>query len=89
MHIPKRGEPLPIGKALNKPRVLLGLSLPAWMAMAFVTITVFLLGFKVLAVLSFPMLMGGTWLMVRKHPKMFELWNLSFTQKSYYDPRKH
>jgi hypothetical protein len=31
---------------------------------------------------------GACWLIVRKHPKMFQLWGLSFTQKSYYDPRK-
>lgn len=26
---------------------------------------------------------------VRKHPKMFQLWGLSLTQTSYYDPRKY
>jgi hypothetical protein len=31
----------------------------------------------------------GAWLIVRKHPKMFQLWGLSLSQKSYYDPRKH
>ena len=67
----------------------LGLDLTAWMAIVFVTVTVFLVGFRMLAILSFPTLAGGAWLIVRKHPKMFQLWGLSLNQKSYYDPRKH
>jgi hypothetical protein len=59
------------------------------MAIAFVTVTVFLVGFRMLAILSFPMMVGTAWLIVRKHPKMFQLWGLSLNQKSYYDPRKH
>jgi hypothetical protein len=66
----------------------LGLDLTAWMVIVFMTITVFLVGFRMLAILSFPMLTGGAWMIVRKHPKMFQLWGLSFTQRSYYDPRK-
>jgi hypothetical protein len=58
------------------------------MVIVFMTITVFLVGFRMLAILSFPMLTGGAWMIVRKHPKMFQLWGLSFTQRSYYDPRK-
>ena len=79
---------MPINPALNKPRAKLGLDLSAWMSIVFVTITVFLVGFRMLAILSFPLLLGGTWLIVRKHPKMFQLWGLSFMQRSYYDPRK-
>jgi hypothetical protein len=41
-----------------------------------------------IAIFSFPMMAGGAWLIVRKHPKMFQLWGLSLNQKSYYDPRK-
>ena len=77
MHTTKRGEPLRINQALNRPR-----------AIAFVCVTVFLVGFRIVAVLAFPMLAGGAWLIVRKHPKMFQLWGLSLNQKSYYDPRK-
>ena len=88
MHMTKRGEPLPINAALNRPRAKLGLDLSAWMAIVFVTVTVFLVGFRMLAILSFPTMAIGAWLIVRKHPKMFELWGLSLTQKSYYDPRK-
>jgi len=84
----KRGEPLPINQALNRPRAKLGLDLTAWMAIAFVCVTVFLVGFRILAIVSFPMMAGGAWLIVRKHPKMFQLWGLSLNQKSYYDPRK-
>jgi hypothetical protein len=34
MHMTKRGEPLPINQALNRPRAKLGLDLSAWMAEA-------------------------------------------------------
>jgi type IV secretory pathway VirB3-like protein len=89
MHMTKRGEPLPINQALNRPRAKLGLDLSAWMAIVFVTVAVFLVGFRMLAIMSFPMMAGGAWLIVRKHPKMFQLWGLSLSQKSYYDPRKY
>ena len=36
MHTTKRGEPLPINQALNRPRAKLGLDLSAWMAIVFV-----------------------------------------------------
>jgi hypothetical protein len=39
--------------------------------------------------IAFPALATSAWLVVRKHPKMFELWCLSLSQRSYYDPRKH
>ena len=84
----KRGEPLPINQALNRPRAKLGLDLTAWMAIVFVSVAVFLAGFRLLAVLAFPTLVIAAWLIVRKHPKMFQLWGLSLTQKSYYDPRQ-
>jgi type IV secretory pathway VirB3-like protein len=85
----RRGEPLPINQALNRPRAKLGLDLSTWMVIVFVTVTVFLAGFRMLAIWSFPMLSLGAWLVVRKHPKMFQLYGLSLTQKPYYDPRKH
>ena len=84
----KRGELSPINQALNRPRAKLGLDLSAWMAIVFVCVTVFLVGFRMLAILIFPTLAGGAWLIVRNHPKMFQLWGLSLSQKSYYDPRK-
>ena len=52
MHTTKRGEPLPINQALNRPRAKLGLDLSAWMAIVFVCVTVFLVGFRMLAILS-------------------------------------
>lgn len=85
----KRGEPLPINGAMNRSRTKLGLDLTAWMGIVFVTATIFLVGFRLLALFSFPLLTGGAWLIVRKHPKMFQLWGLSWKQKAYYDPRKH
>lgn len=84
----KRGEPLPINQALNRPRAKLGLDLTAWMAIVFVSVTVFLAGFRTVAMLSFPALVLAAWLIVRKHPKMFQIWGLSLSQKSYYDPRQ-
>ena len=89
MHTTKRGEPLPINQALNRPRAKLGLDLSTWMAIVFVNVTVFLVGFRMLAILSFPTMAGAAWMIVRKHPKRFQLWGLSLNQKSYYDPRKY
>ena len=89
MNTTKRGEPQAINPAMNRPRAKLGLDLSAWMAIVFVCVTVFLVGFRMLAILSFPTLAGGAWLIVRNHPKMFQLWGLSLSQKSYYDPRKY
>ena len=85
----RRGESLPINQALNRPRAKLGLDLTAWMAIVFVSVTVFLAGFRLVAMLAFPALAISAWLIVRKHPKMFQLWGLSLSQKSYYDPRKY
>ena len=84
----KRGEPLPINQAMNRGRTKLGLDLPTWLSISFVVIAVFLAGFRLMAILTFPTLAGGAWLIVRKQPKMFNLWGLSLKQKSYYDPRK-
>lgn len=84
----RRGEPQAINQALNRPRAKLGLDLTAWMAISFVCIAVFLVGFRLLAMLTFPTLAIGAWLIIRKHPKMFQLYGLSLGQKSYYDPRK-
>ena len=85
----RRGEPQAINQALNRPRAKLGLDLTAWMAIVFVCTAVFLVGFRLLAMMAFPMLGASAWLIIRKEPKMFQLWGLSLGQKSYYDPRKH
>ena len=84
----KRGEPLPINQALNRPRAKLGLDLTAWMAIVFVCVTVFLVGFRLLAMLAFPTLAVAAWLIVRQHPTMSHLWGLSLSQRSYYDSRQ-
>ena len=88
MPVTKRGEPLPINQALNRSRAKLGLELETWMVIVFVSATAFLVGFRLLAILSFPTLAFGAWLIVRKHPKMFHLYGLSWSQHDYYDPRK-
>ncbi len=77
-----------INQALNKPREKLGLTLPTWLVIVMVSVLAFLAGFHMFAVVSFPLLATGCWLVVRKQPKMFQLWGLSLSQKSYYDPRK-
>jgi len=89
MHTPKRGEPLPINQALNRSRAKLGLELSTWMVIVFVGVAAFLAGFRMLALLSFPTLAALAWFIVRNHPKMFQLWGLGLSQKSYYDPRKY
>ncbi|WP_263385780.1 VirB3 family type IV secretion system protein [Granulicella arctica] len=50
----KRGEALPINQAMNRSRTKLGLELSAWMAIVFVSVSVFLVGFRMLAVISLP-----------------------------------
>ena len=84
----KRGEPLPINSALNKPRTKLGLELSTWMSIAFVSATVFLVGLRLVALLTFAALSGAAWAIARKHPKMLQLWFLRWQQKAYYDPRQ-
>jgi type VI protein secretion system component VasF len=84
----KRGEPVAINQALNKPRQKLGLSLPIWMGIVIASLLVLLLRFFFLSILIFIAITATCWVIVRKHPKMFQLWGLSFAQKSYYDPRK-
>jgi type IV secretory pathway VirB3-like protein len=84
----RRGEPQAINQALNRPRAKLGLDLTAWMAIIFVCVAVFLVGFRLVAMMAFPTLAVGAWFIIRKRPKMFQLWGLSLNQKSYYDPRK-
>jgi hypothetical protein len=54
-----------------------------------VNVTVFLVGFRLPAMLGIPTMAAGSWLIVRKHPKMFQLWGLGLSQKSFYDPRNH
>ncbi len=84
----KRGTPLPINQAMNRSRTKLGLELGTWMVIVFVSIAVFLAGFRMAAMVSFPLMLACAWLIVRKHPKMFQLWGHTFQQKPYYDPRK-
>ena len=84
----KRGEPLPINQAMNRSRAKLGLDLSAWLSILFISIVIFVVGFRMVALLLFPTMVAGAWLTVRNHPKMFQLWGHSLLQKSYYDPRK-
>jgi type IV secretory pathway VirB3-like protein len=89
MLVTKRGEPLSINQALNKPRTKLGLDVPTWMSILFVSATLFLAGARITAILIFLALVLGAWIVARKHPKMFQLWFLRWRQKAHYDPRKY
>jgi type IV secretory system VirB3-like protein len=84
----KRGEPLPVNSALNTPRTKLGLDLTVWGFIVFVSVAAFLIGLRMVAVLSFPTLAITIWLILRKHPRYFQLWILRWEQYAYYDPRK-
>lgn len=84
----KRGEPLEINSAMNDSRTKLGLDLTAWAIIVFISIVIFLVGFHVFALISFPTLSFTIWLILRKHPKYFQLWVLRWEQKAYYDPRQ-
>ncbi|RRA50447.1 VirB3 family type IV secretion system protein [Acidipila sp. EB88] len=88
MALTGRGKLLPINGALNASRKKLGLEMSAWIVIIFVGVVAFLAGYKLLAVVLVPVLAGIAWAISRKHPKMFQLWNLGFRQGSYYDPRK-
>lgn len=88
MALTGRGELQPINGALNASRKKLGLEMSAWIVIIFVGVIAFLVGYKLLAIALVPMLAAIAWAIGRKHPKMFQLWNLGFRQSSYYDPRK-
>ena len=53
MQLTKRGEPIAINQALNKPRQKLGMSLPIWMGIVIVSLLALLLRHFVLSVLIF------------------------------------
>jgi hypothetical protein len=67
---------------MNRPRAKLGLDLSASMAITFVTVTFFLVGFRMIAIVGFPMMAVSAWLIVRKHPKMFQLWASASTRRA-------
>jgi len=52
MYVAKRGEPLPINQALNRPRVKPRLDISTWMVIVFVSVTGFLPGFRTIAIFS-------------------------------------
>jgi len=59
------------------------------LSIAFVSATVFLFGYRLIALLTFAALAGAAWVIIRKHPKMLQLWFLRWRQHAYYDPRKY
>lgn len=67
MHTTKRGKPLQINGALNRARTKLGLELSAWMSIVFVTVTVFLAGFKYFE------LVASAWLQIYPFDEPFDL----------------
>jgi hypothetical protein len=56
------GFRLRLNQAMNRSRTKNGLELTTWMVIVFVSITVFLVGFRILALISFPVLVAAAWL---------------------------
>ena len=52
------------------------------MVIVFLSIAVFLVGFRLTAMATFPTLVGVAWFITRKHPRMFQLWGHSLNQKA-------
>jgi hypothetical protein len=84
----KRGEPERIIAALGWNRKKFGLDLYIWLAMIVLSVLVFLLGFRIAAFVSFPVLLVFSQLAVRVHPEIFKLWAHGLVQKDHYDPRR-
>ncbi len=84
----RRGEPVAINQALNKPRTQARVELANLDGHCDCVVAGSPASVLLLSILIFLSITAVCWLIVRKHPKMFQLWGLSFTQKSYYDPRK-
>jgi len=88
MHISRRGTPIKINQSLNKERSLLGISLSIWVWIILASALAFVLGFHLLAMVFFALLVLGCKLAIMHDPKFFHLWLHSLEQRSYYDPRK-
>jgi type IV secretory pathway VirB3-like protein len=84
----RRGIPVEINSALNKPTTKFGIDYRLLGICLFVSITVFLFASKILSCLLLPMMVLCGNLLTRKEAKMFRLWLLSFRQASFYDPGK-
>ncbi len=84
----RRGEPLPINQAMNRPRAKLGLDLPTWMAIVFVNVTVFLVGFRLLAILSFPTMAVAAWLKARSTACCSSSKRLETVRRCHPSPRR-
>ena len=84
----RRGTPLEINGALNRPTTKCGVDYRFLGACFVVSIVVFLFGSKLLACLMLPSLVAAGALLTKRDPQMFQLWLLSFKLRSYYDPGK-
>ena len=84
----RRGKLIEINSALNKPTTKFGIDYRLLGTCMFVSITVFLFASKIVACLLLPTLVLCGNLLLRKEPKMFQLWVLSFRQSCFYDPGK-
>ncbi len=84
----RRGTLFEINAALNKPTTKFGIDYRLLGVCLFVSITVFLFAYKLLACLLLPMMILCGNLLTRKESKMFHLWLLSFRQSTFYDPGK-
>lgn len=84
----RRGTPVEINPALNKPTTKFGVDYRFLAACLCFSIVVFLFGSKLLASLMLPSLIAAGALLTKRDPQMFRLWLLSFKLGSYYDPGK-
>lgn len=84
----RRRNGIALNDALNKPKLKAGLDWRVWVGCAAVALLVsvtlsILFGIALLFALPF-----GLLYFFRKDAKIFQLWQLSFLQNSYYDPGK-
>ena len=88
--VEKSALPLLVARALRAfADGFIAVLLPAYLlALGLSTLDVGILSTATLLGSALATLAVGAWLIIRKHPKMFQLWGLSLNQKSYYDPRK-
>lgn len=86
--MPRRGSPLNINPALNKPTTKFGVDYRFLAVVFFFSVIVFVFGAQILSFVLLPTLIAAGALLNKRDPQMFALWLLSFRLRSYYDPGK-
>ena len=86
--MPQRNSGVPVNDSLNRPKLKAGLDWRVWIGCAAVA---FLVGATVSILFGIALLFAlpfGLMYFFRKDAKIFQLWQLSFLQYSFYDPGK-